>query len=330
MMRRACVLVLLAASAAAREPDGTLGLIQTPNNGMPALVRAGETFDAVLRQQAALRLTGVDGELAVEWQTLPGGHARGKCLVPAGTPPGCYALEADADRNARAVYVYDAFPDTYAIAHLSDTHIGSGKGERTPEAILGDVLAAVNASGAAFALVTGDLTHGGEPDQFRAFIEALDTCTLPTFVCPGNHDRTALNYERFFGPLVYSFRFGQDGYLSFDTKDFNTADELGTQDADLEILRRAIKPCRWSIGFTHRYEMSMGMRSQLILFVDNPLDVLIFGHWHRANTEDEERVPWGTTHITVVPAAVNGSMRLIDVGPPGFQFREPERVAKLR
>jgi hypothetical protein len=152
---------------------------------------------------------------------------------------------------------------------------------------------------------------------------------MPTFVCPGNHDRLALNYENFFGPVAYTFTYGPDGYLSFDTKDFMIADSIGGQDADLQRMRREIKASRWSIGISHRYDPSMGMRAQLALFVDDPLDFLLFGHWHRENTEDQIRVPWNTTRISVVPAAINGEMRLIDVATGRLVFRDVQQAATI-
>jgi hypothetical protein len=84
---------------------------------------------------------------------------------------------------------------------------------------------------------------------------------------------------------------------------------------------------RWIVGFSHRYEIGQGIRSQLILFVDNPLDHLIFGHWHR---DSEDVVPWGTTPYTSTPAAINGTMRYFDVSPRGVSSRRPERVAEIR
>lgn len=335
MKRTILLIVLAAAGAVAREPDGTLGLIRTPNNGVPAIVAPGQSFDAVLRTRAALRLSGdASPELDVEWTDLSGGMAKARCTIGADAPPGTYALEAVAtdatngtDRNVRSVYLRESFPDNYIVAHITDTHIGSDQeSERPPVDALRDVIVAANESGAAFALVTGDLTHNGRPEQFRAFLEVLDTCALPTFVCAGNHDRTGQNYENTFGPDTYLFWFGRDGYLSFDTKDFVTADGLGAQNADLELFRRAIKPARWAVGFTHRYEPNMGMQSQLVLFVDNPLDHLLFGHWHRANTEAEPCVPWGTTRITVTPAAFDGYLRLVDVSEKGVRSRPPECV----
>lgn len=325
---------LLALPAIARQPDGTLGLILTPNNGMPALVLPGATFEAVLEEEAALSLVSDAGAvpLAVTWSPLPGSRVRGACTVPETLAPGAYALHAEGaaqqDQMPRAVYVRENFPDYYVIAHVSDTHLGSGRHPRTSEEINRDVFSAVNASDATLVLVSGDLTENGAPEQFRAFLDVLDTCALPTFVCPGNHDRQALNYEQFFGPLTYAFTFGKDGYLSFDTKDYLTADELGPQDGDLERLRRQLKPSRWSIGFSHRYEASQGMRGQIALYVDNPLDYLLFGHWHRENSKEQQTVPWGPTRITVVPAAINGAIRLIDVTAKGLLPRPFETVAK--
>ena len=333
----AAMALALCPGAAARQPDGTLGLIQQPNNGMPALVLPGERFDAVLLEQAALSLS--DGETAYPleavWRPLPGGRMQASCQTPRALPAGHYALRASTaqrhDENPRAVYVLESFPERYVVAHVSDTHIGKDKRHPRPsEAILRDVFQSVNASEASLVLVTGDLTEHGEAAEFNTFITVLDTCTRPTFVCPGNHGRPGLNHERFFGSRAYMFRFGQDGYLSFDTKDLVTADELGAQDADLERFRRALRPSRWSIGFTHRYEPMMGMRSQLVLFVDNPLDYLLFGHWRRENTPEEQIAPWGMTRVTAGPAAIDGRIRFIDVAPEGILPREPVKAAETR
>jgi len=319
-----------AAPAAARQADGTLGLIQTPNNGLPALVQASGTFSVELLAPATLSLVGAAGEFPLgeaSWTTTPGGRVRGACRAPAQVPAGAYALRATgtegetADENVRAVYIIDPPGDYYAVAHVSDTHIGRVKQGVSVTPTVERVFAEVNASGAAFALVTGDVTDNGEPAQFVEFLRALDTCTLPTFVCVGNHDRAGLWYERFFGPLDYAFTFGPDGYLVFDTKDFVTAPDLGPQPGDLEVLRRQLKPSRYTIGASHRYESAQGMRSQLSLFVDNPLDLLLFGHWHRENSEEQKAVPWGTTRISVVPAALDGHYRIIDITAAGPRLR---------
>ena len=332
-MRRAAILFLLAAAPAlARGPDGMLWIVETPNDGLPAIVAPGGSFDAVVTEEAALALSGETAPvpLEIEWEQLPGERRKARCTIPPDTKPGRYAIEAmigdRTDRNERSVYIGGPFPDTYTIGHITDTHIGRVMKGRFPEATMRDILRTFNETNLAFVLVTGDITENGNPDQFRAFIEILNTSIHPTFVCPGNHDRQALHYERAFGPQVYMFRFGADGYLAFDSKDFVTANELGPQDASLQIFRRAIKPARWSIGFTHRFEPDQGLRSQIILFVDNPLDLLVFGHWHRENGPGQERVPWGTTPMIVTPAARDGAYRLIDVGPLEISPREVQHV----
>ena len=329
-------LLLVASHAEARNTDGTLGLIRTPNGGIPAIVKAGESFDADLAQRATLKLSGPapTPELTVEWRDAPGGRAIAHCTVAGAAQPGNYALEATADgktdRNVRSVFVREGFPPLYIIAHITDIHIGSDRHKLSSQDIFKAVIAKLNASEAAFVVVTGDLTENGKPEQFQSFNEILDTCALPTFVCPGNHDRDGHNYENAFGPLTYMFRFGEDGYLSYDTKDFNVADEMGKQDADLEVFRRALKPCRWCIGLTHRYEPDQGMRSQLILFVDDPLDHLIFGHRHKENTKEDKGVPWGTTRYTVTPAAIDGAMRLFDITPKEIHPRPVETVVEVK
>lgn len=327
------VLLVVAAPAFAREPDGTLGLIHTPNNGMPVIVLPGHTFDVTLSQKASLRLAGSEASptLEVEWYDLPGETVLARCTMAQDAGPGEYAIEAvigdRVDQNPRSVYVRPSFPDYYLVAHLAGTRIGSDRHSRPSTDILRDVINAVNESKAAFALITGDLTENGKVEEFQRFLEMLDTCSLPTYVCPGSRDRQALNYDSFFGPLTYMFCFGQDGYLSFDTKEYLPAGELGPQDAYLEVLRRDIKAARWSIGFTHRCEPIMGMRSQLVLFVDAPLDHLIVGQPRGPDAQDVNIVPWGTTSITVTPPAIDGMMRILDITPEKVGARPPKRVA---
>jgi len=327
----AALLLLLPLSGHARDASGLLDLIVTPNNGMPAMAAPGGTFDAVLREKGDLKMTrgGNALPLTAEWTALPGGRFRGHCTVPAEAAVGAWSMECSAggktDTTSRAVFVFKEFPEYYIIAHLSDVHIGNDSAPNASDEMFRKTLAEVNASDATFVVITGDLTHHGAPEQFVRLLAALDTCNVPTFVCPGNHDRTDHNYEGFFGPLTYRFTFGRDGYLAFDTKDYVVADGLGLQDGLLYECRRELKPCRWVIGLAHRYEPSMGMRAQLTLFVDDPLDLLLFGHIHR-ELKPEEVMPWGTTPMVAVPAELKGKYRLIDITAQGPRPRPVSEV----
>ncbi|MEA3364849.1 MAG: metallophosphoesterase [Candidatus Hydrogenedentes bacterium] len=323
-------LMLTAATASARGPDGALDIIITPNNGVPTIIGPGDAFEVTLTQRASLRLVNADGDaitLEPEWSELPGDLQRATCKTSSRLASDTYALEAvteqRTDTNVRSVYIASMVSD-YPIVHITDVHIGKANRDPTPDAMFRRLIEHVNGIKAAFVLITGDVTENGTPEQFRTFIEILDTCKLPTFVCAGNHDGQGLNYENTFGPLVYSFQYGPDGFLVFDTKDFIMADNLDAQVGELQRLRRAIKPSRWSIGVTHRYEPSMSMRSQLVLFVDDPLDSLFFGHWHRES--EVKSVPWGTTPVVVTPAAVDGAWRLILVTQTGIHAQEVQTL----
>jgi predicted phosphodiesterase len=326
--------LLIAGLAAARGADGRLDVLITPRDGAPALILPGGTFDVVATAQCALRAER-DGEavdLPVTWSPLPGNRFAGRCATPATMGIGLWSLTAVAggkrDTNVRSICVVSAFPEQYALAHVSDVHIGSNRHKRTSEDIFRDLVTKLNEMEAAFVLITGDVTQDGKADQFQSFVSILDTINKPTFVCSGNHDRDALNYEQFFGPDAYVFWFGKDAYLAHDTKDFNVAPDMGTQNNDLQVMRRAMKPARWSIGFSHRYEPSQGMRSQLIMFVDDPLDHLIFGHWHQESLPNE-KVIWKTTPYTVTSAAINGKMRLFSVSSEGIKPQPVLSVAPI-
>jgi len=313
--------------AVARNEDGTLDLVLIPNNGIPAITDTQGTFEAVLEEEAALSLSNGSGEwpLAVDWSRRPDGKSLGRCRLETPIPAGSYTLQAKAgdriDSNQRSVYVLEAFPEAYQVAHITDIHTGTTRHARPDKEIIAEVIEAINASEAAFALVTGDLTENGEPEQFRDFLALLDACRLPTFVVAGNHDRQDSHYQHFFGPLTYRFFFGPDGYLAFDTKDFMIADEMSGQDGLLHLYRRQMRAARWSIGFTHRYDVTMGVRAQITLFVDDPLDYIVCGHTHREPGE-QDGIPWGSTRLVMTPAAIDGNLRFLTVDNGGVQSME--------
>lgn len=333
MIRKTPVIILgllLTASVWARNPEGVLDLIQTPHEGQPALAAKAKSFEVTLRSKADLRIEheGATIPLSTQWREIRG-MWHGICQLPEDAPEGTYALAAETngqtDRNLRSVFIYAAFPESYRIAHLTDIHVGDNRDAGHAIDFFRKAVETVNASDAAFAVITGDLTHTSDPEEYRQFLEVLNTCTKPTFLAPGNHDREKKAYERYFAQDTYTFGFGPDAYLAYDTKDIVIAGESGVQDADLEVFRRTMGPARWTIGFTHRYVAAMGMRAQLTLFIDSPLDYLIVGHTHRANEDSEKNVPWGTTPFTMTPAAVDGYWRLFEISSNGIKPQPPQR-----
>ncbi|MCX5758182.1 MAG: metallophosphoesterase, partial [Candidatus Hydrogenedentes bacterium] len=223
MTRRAQLIFLslvLALGAWAREPDATLGLIRAPHEGMPVLLGNTLAFDVVLREKAddvRIERDGSSIALSTQWSEVRG-MWHGLCQLPQDVPAGAYALAADAkgqtDRNVRSVFVYASFPESYRFAQLTDIHVGADREWGHGADVFRKAIETCNASDAAFALLTGDLTDNAGPDQYRQFIEILNTCTLPTFLTPGNHDSEQGEYGRVFGDAAYAFHFGPDAYLS--------------------------------------------------------------------------------------------------------------------
>ena len=334
-MRRLLALLTLgaAASAGARDADGFLYLIHSPNDGSPAVLAPGESFEAALTGEMPLLLTNDSGSYALEpqWERLPDGGCRAACAVPAAAAPGLYALEAGegagADRNERAVCIVETSPESYLAAHIAAPRIGSERHERPAAGIFTEVAAAVNASGAALALISGDLTEHGDPAELRGFLEVLNTCTIPTFVSPGPRDRAVA--VRAFGPAARTVRYGHDGFLAFGGQDTRVSGEFGAEDARVQRLRRVIKPSRWSIGLCDSCGRGMGMRAQMTLFLDDPLDHVLCGP-DGGEGEEPALPPWGTVPVTQSPPSLDGFMRLINVTPTAIVPRDPRPVAKVK
>jgi len=326
----------------ARAEDGTLYWIWSPHDGQPALSQPGRSFEVLLREtdhtadQPVFSLVAADGtEYTMDSKPVGTEQSifrRYACTVPPAIRPGGWALrvrrsDGTADTTRRAVWVFDEEPAAYyVLAHLTDVHIGKHRPSLPdPEIMFSAAIDAINSTDAALCAITGDITESAEPEQFRRFLALLDRFTIPTLVCSGNHDRNNLLYEQFFGMQTWARRFGPDGFLVFDTKDYVVADDWGPQAGTLYELRRLLRPCRYTIGLTHRFEVSMGMRTQLTLFVDDPIDLLLYGHTHQERRPGEGP-SWGRSETVITPAGVDGYYRLIDITAQGPVPRPVSRV----
>lgn len=319
----------------ARDGDGALDLLLTPNNGQPTILRAGDTFTVRTRGLAELQLESAEQQipLVTEWTQVPGEQFQGVCTIPSSVAPTTYALVATSggrsDHVERAVYVVDVFPKSYAFAHLADPRIGSTRHWASSSEILESLIATSVKDGAAFILLTGDLTESGTAEQFRTLLDVLDTCPVPTLLSPGTRDQRADQYEIFFGAPAYTRSFGRDAYLSVDTSQLSPIANPHAGYAKLQRLRREIKPARWALGFTHRYTDMMDLRTQLILFVDNPLDGLLTGD-NALKDESQSNWSWKTTPVVRTPSALDGAYRIVDVSVAGWTPREIEFVSTTR
>jgi len=311
-------------------------LILSPVSDVPTVTIAGGRFECELTEQAPLTLVGdkLAYSLAVEWHQPANGGVRATCTVPDAAVPGAYALQAGSgesiQRSARAVFVREEFPEEYRFAHLIGV-AADGNGGR----VLQRGLAIAAETGGQFVFITGETGADGAKDGLQAQVKALEDYPLPTFLCSGQDDG------------AYVFRFGRDAYLVFRCPQPDGIEALGPYPARLHMLRREVKAARWAIGVTDRYRhspirmvpslgLAVDLRSQITLFVDDPLDHLVAGGGDRldqltlslqGDSGGDTAVPWGTAPVTVTPTMAGGAVRLFEVGRDGIKAGEVQPLS---
>lgn len=94
---------------------------------------------------------------------------------------------------------------------LGDVHFGSPRGAEHAEAAIADL----NSSGAEIVIQLGDITDGGNRDQYEAATQALAKLDMPFATMMGNHDVFSFAEEKLLGKDLYSETFGRspDGVI---------------------------------------------------------------------------------------------------------------------
>lgn len=310
--------VLLSNAVDARAPDGTLSLVFTPNSLQPAIVKAGGVFETIVSGAADLTLESSEGaSLALETTRgeAASGWTRVRCQLPADAPPGMYEIKAVAgdseDANPRSVLIVAEPPVKYAVAHFAAPRMGAEGAETRIRA----AIETVNASPAHLLLISGSLTANGLPEEYQALITLMDACRIPSFAVAGPQDGLPPLPERYLGPSPYIFWCGEDGFLGFHAPD--PYGGLGRQTSDLRVLRRTIKPARWSIGFAASFGTSSDVRDQITLLVDDPLDLILTSPLASGKPE-RLPAPWGPTALAAGSGDGQDPVLFFQVTPSGF------------
>ena len=145
----------------------------------------------------------------------------------------------------RAVSVKEEIDDSYTFVHLTDFHIGDPRGltENFKE-IIGwkaarKTVEEINMLNPDFVIISGDLTFGQLYPfeyifEYQTCYEILQDFTVPTYLCPGNHDGYVQTFqdglkfwEDYFGPLYYSFDYQDTHFLSINSYDWPYKARLG-------------------------------------------------------------------------------------------------------
>lgn len=293
-MRYAATMAALAAFsfAAAAAPH-----ISRPMAGMPAVVTPGDAFPVLLSEAAELGLRAPEATYP-----LPAPDAAGLCMLPPETKPGVYALEArnatGTFRRAAAVHVLAAWPDAYTVAHVGNLGLAAGDAEARSRAAA--ALAEAAQAPTSLILISGPVTRDGSSEACTQVESLLAALPVPSVIAP-EADASAA-FAAHFGAAPNGLRFGADAYFALDTSGALPLEDTAPALAGLYSSRRAFRAARWSIGVTRRYSFAVGMRAQIALFVDDPLDVLLVTTAPEVEGEVLRGVPWGRTRLLPAPA----------------------------
>ena len=173
--------------------------------------------------------------------------------IPSDTNPELYNLtlviETEEDTYSttrpRAVSVKETMSDSFTFVHLTDFHIGDPRGlAENPKEIIGwkaarKTVEEINLLNPDFVIISGDLTFGQlypfeYSYEYPTCYKILQDFTVPTYLCPGNHDgyiqtfQDGLKFwENYFGPVYYSFDYNNTHFLSINSYDWPARARIG-------------------------------------------------------------------------------------------------------
>ncbi len=332
-MTRRLVITSLLLWVAGMHGLGAAAAVGGPAPGRPAVVVPGGLFG--VGEGAGETVTLIRG---LERYPLPvvapkgalpigAGHVR----IPEELPAGRYEFVAGpADEStlpSGRVHVLPEFPEAYSVAVVRRDSDGQPGAAVFSESLVSEV----RATDAALVFLVGTLTTDGQEASYVALEAQWSEMAVPVFYCPDGEEvarcRAAGN------PIVseHAFSFGKDGYMLFGAGLSQTDVGVDGRMGAIHRWRRALRASRWSVGVTGRFGLDWSIRSQLVLFVDDPLDYLVSGEMVPGVGET---LPWGRTRYAIPSTAPvlplqlftvdGGAMRAV-VAPAGS--KEPEAAA---
>jgi hypothetical protein len=287
--------VLAVLVALARQPAG----IERPRMGIPAVCRSGGGFAAELRvplpapSRVYVRRPRLDDgartyPLEVSASRTRGGSVLAVLRVPAGTPPGRYALRvgtgAGAMCRSNAVHVVASFPRTFRFVQIAD--LGVSDDDPQVARRFRETVRVINRIAPAFVLLTGDITEKGSWTEYAAARELLGEIEAPLVCGPANHDRRGwAGYMASFGSPRHAVDFGRWRILSLDSG--HGRDRLTR--SDLRWLGRGLFLCaaegkRCIVQVHHplfgRKAVEGCRREAVEMIAAHFVPAVFSGHWH--------------------------------------------------
>jgi len=269
--------------------------------------------------------------------------------VPLDTPEELYNLTITIEENdellsnnrPRAVSVTDEISDNFTFVHITDFHIGDPRGlkENIWQTIgwkaAKKCIEEINLLNPDFIVITGDLVFGQlypfeYTIEYKKCYEILQMFQVPTYLCPGNHDGYVQCgqdgfkfWEEYFGPLYYSFNYGDYHFTSVNSYDWPKIARFGisylvfnwggyVQEKQLEWIEEDLKDNNAKLNFMLLHHNPIwdtkndslfkngyeGREELLSLIEKYDVDAVLAGHVHY----DDITVQNDTLYITTTTA----------------------------
>jgi predicted MPP superfamily phosphohydrolase len=301
--------------------------------------------------------------------------------IPDIVPEELYNITILLDKNGvllsssqqRAVSVVEEFTDDFSFIHITDFHVGDPRGllESIRETLgmksIKRCISEINILHPDFVIISGDLVFGQlypreYSREYKKCYKLIQKFDVPTYLCPGNHDGYRRPFEdglefwkKYFGPLYYSFDFGDYHYLSINSYDMSALsrftflfipfnwggsirdeqlkwieDDLASNSTDLTFMFMHHNPL-WETKSESIFRKSYKNRENLLGLIEQyGVDMVLAGHVHFDNVTIINE----TTYITTTtPSSSNSGddsywgYRLIEIEDGmivSYNYKEPK------
>ena len=258
-----------------------------PHALQPAVtVPGGSMTVQSIQQGLPVVLAGpADVALQASWAESAVNGIEARCVVPTDAAPGRYDLIVGEERREGAVWVLESIPASYRIAFVSG---------HEPAGLVQAATAAVEAEALGLVFIGAD----ADAAPYRA---AARETTLPVWVT-GVGDRSEW-------PFAFAAAIGQDTLLFHDPR----VTKLGAGSGELHRLRRATRASRWTIAVSPHYDPYIGIRNQLILFADDPVDMFVAPLDRIPETPEDLPVPGFWPRVRFEPIVAGAADALLVV-----------------
>jgi 3',5'-cyclic AMP phosphodiesterase CpdA len=266
--------------------------------------------------------------------------------IPDDTPKELYNLTIIIERDGefytcsipRSVSVYDKIDDDFTIVHVADFHVGDPRGfaESLYQTLgfrsIKKCISEINLMHPDLVLISGDLVFGQlypfeYSYEYRKCYEIIQLFDVPTFLVPGNHDGYyrfkedgLLFWKQYFGPLYYSFDFGDYHFIGVNSFDwpaklrssvlFIALNWGGSiQDMQLKWIEQDLRNTESDLKFIFLHHnpiwdtktdslLRMGYKNReefLSLIYEYDVDMVLAGHVHLDTVNEENETIFITT-----------------------------------